>query len=925
MAVSPKVAIAEKFRKQPKPTWDLVFRRNYVERLKHEKHPMDILQELPDMIRKGYEAIPEEDIVRLNWWGLTHDKPKVGTFMVRIKVPGGQITPAQFRAIGEIAVRYGRNYAELTTRQGVQLHWVRLDQLPDVLAAIEAAGLTTAGGEGDTVRNITSCPVAGISREELFDVTPVIREAARFFYGNRDYSNLPRKHKYTITACPYQCSAPEIHDVALIGVIKDGRAGFAVRVGGGLSSTPRLSRDLGVFVPVEEAIEVLRAITDTWQNDLRYRLSRARARIKFMIDDYGVERFREMVEERLGRRLEDGHAPEPIGDNAHLGIHPQKQEGYYYVGFPVPMGWITGEQMQRVADIVERVGGDIRLTRLQNFIVGNVPEDHLEAFLQEMARAGFPHDRFPLYGTSIACTSHKFCNYSVAETKEKLQEIVETLQARFGDAVAHLRIFMDGCPHACAHHWVGDIGLQGTTTTGPNREKIEAYDVTLRGGLGPRAAIGKPLLRRVPHDRIIDVLVRLIDAWLAERNGREDYTFRDFCEAHTDAELQAIALGQVQEEKEVTGVVLRIPGPILHLTNGVELIEVEAGTVREALLAAGKIYPALRDHVLTADGKVNPTLMIYVRDEPIDAFDGLDTRVRPGEEIVILPAISGGSDAAAQALTEAAAEEDLPSGPRVTFDDLEIGEIAMLLDYSEPEDVIAWALETFGDRVAVVTALQAEGLVILDMAYRMKPDIRVVTVDTGRLPQETYEFMDRVREHYPEAKFQVLFPDYRQVEKMVRRHGVNLFYKSVDLRFLCCHVRKVLPLVRYLRHLDAWFTGLRREQWASRANIRKVELDHDHGGIVKISPLADWTKEEVWEYIRTHNVPYHPLYDQGYTSIGCAPCTRPIQPGEDDRAGRWWWEVNAPKECGIHCPIETGGFEHELEAILGKNGHDTQP
>jgi phosphoadenosine phosphosulfate reductase len=264
---------------------------------------------------------------------------------------------------------------------------------------------------------------------------------------------------------------------------------------------------------------------------------------------------------------------------------------------------------------------------------------------------------------------------------------------------------------------------------------------------------------------------------------------------------------------------------------------------------------------------------------------------------------------------------------QVVFDDLEIGEIALELDDKEPQEVIAWALDTFGDRIAVVTALQAEGMVVLDMAYQLKPDIRVITVDTGRLPQETYEFLDCVREHYPDARFEVLFPDYREVEAMVRRHGVNLFYKSVPLRLLCCHIRKVRPLLRALQNLDAWFTGLRREQWASRANIKKVELDHDHGGIVKVNPLADWTKEEVWDYIRENGVPYHPLYDKGYTSIGCAPCTRPIQPGEDDRAGRWWWEVNAPKECGIHCPIETGGFEHEVHAILGEahgriNGSD---
>lgn len=625
------------------PSWDLVLKRNSIERLKQEKFPLDIVNELPDLIARGYEAVPEEDIVRLNWWGLTHDKPKVGTFMVRIKVPGGLIRPAQLRAIGEIAIRYGRNYGELTTRQGLQLHWVRLDQLPEVLAAVQAAGLTTVGGEGDTVRNITGCPVAGIDPAEVFDVRPVIEQAARFFYGNREYSNLPRKHKYTISACPAQCNAPEIHDVALIAVLKDGRPGFAVRVGGGLSATPRLARDLGVFVPVEEAIEVLRAITDVWQHNRRYRLSRAKARIKFMVDDYGPEGMRALIEERLGRRLEDGQAPAPVGAADHLGRHPQKQPGYVYMGFPVPMGWMTGRQMQQVADLVEAVGGDIRLTREQNFLVGFVPEDRADWLAAEMAKIGFPLDRHKLYGTSTACTSHQFCNYSVAETKEKLKEIIERLEARFGRAVEGLTIYMDGCPHACAHHWVGDIGLQGTTTHGPDGGKIEAYDVVLRGGLGARAAIGRPILRRVPTTAIDTVVERLVGAWLAERRLRgPDYTFRDFCDAHTDDDLKTIALTAPAPEAPAGRVVIRVPGPLLALTRGVDHVEVDARTVREAFLRAGERYPDLPARIITPEGEIWSYVNVYVDDEDIRGLQGLETPLNPGDEISILLAMSGG-------------------------------------------------------------------------------------------------------------------------------------------------------------------------------------------------------------------------------------------------------------------------------------------
>src|SRR5690348_12220852 len=201
---------------KPAPDWDLVYKRNYIERLKRDRPPMHVRAELPDLIERGYEDIPEEDVVRLYWYGLAHDKPKIGTFMVRVKVAGGLLNATQLRALADIAAKYGRDEAELTTRQGIQFHWVEMARLPDVMADLEAVGLTTSGAEGDTVRNITGCPVAGLTPDEPFDTTPVIREVAAHFYGNLEYSNLPRKHKYTISGCPSQCNAPEISDVALI-------------------------------------------------------------------------------------------------------------------------------------------------------------------------------------------------------------------------------------------------------------------------------------------------------------------------------------------------------------------------------------------------------------------------------------------------------------------------------------------------------------------------------------------------------------------------------------------------------------------------------------------------------------------------------------------------------------------------------------
>jgi ferredoxin-nitrite reductase len=523
------------------PDWELVLKRNPVERLKKEKAPLGIRDELPALIAAGYENVAEEDVVRLQWWGLYHDKPKIGTFMLRVKVPAGQIAPARLRAIGEVSNRYGRGDAELSTRQNIQLHWLELAQLPAVFAHLEAAGVTTAGGCGDTVRNITGCPVQGIAADELFDATPVVEAAAAEFYGNPAWADLPRKHKYSISACADRCNAPEINCVSLIGtVLDDGREGFAVHVGGGLSSVPRIARDLGVFVPKEEANEVLGAVTSVWSEDLKYRVSRVKARLKFMVDDLGPAGIRERVEARLGRTLEDSTLPAVSAEpSPHLGVHAQKQEGRSYIGVPVHLGLVTGDQLIAVANLAERHGGDVRLTRQQNFAVTGIPDGAVGEALGELERIGFPLDVNPVRGNSIACTGEPHCNFSVAETKTRLGRLLERLEERFGAEIAELRLHLDGCPHACAQHWVGDLGFQGTTARDEGGRRRQAYDIFVRGSLGPEPRIGQPLFRRVPTDELDAPVEGLIAGWLARR--RDGESFVAFARRSSDEELGALA------------------------------------------------------------------------------------------------------------------------------------------------------------------------------------------------------------------------------------------------------------------------------------------------------------------------------------------------------------------------------------------------
>ncbi len=646
-------------------TWELVYKRNKVERLKDEKFPLDVLDDLPEIIQTkkedGLEAISEDDMVRLYWYGWAHDKPKVGTFMSRLKVPCGIVTPDQMRGVGKISEEYGDNYSELTTRMGIQFHKIDLEHLPDVYEAIHDAGLTNKGAEGDTVRNVTGCPLTGINPREPFNVRPVIDEVHDFFSGNPDYSDLPRKLKFTITSCPLQCSGPEFHGIALLAVKKDGRRGFAVKTGGGLSSTPRMARDLEMFVPEDHALDVLRGLTDLWNETLRYRLSRPKSRIKFMLDDHGPEKIREVLEEELGQEYEDYEAPEPEpGDHSHLGLQPQKQDGMYSLGYSVPQGWVKGHQLRALADLLEEVDGHARFTREQNFILADIPQERVEEVKDEVKSIGFSLDeRNKIFGHSVACTSHKYCNFSVAKTKEKAQEILETLAEQFGEEIEDgLTIKMDGCPNACGQHWMGHIGLQGTTARSDSGDKIDAYDITLGGGTGSEVNIGDVLFRKIPTDEVNDVVTRLVGAWVGERNRRakstngtsesedETYTFKDFCDEISKEELRAIGMGTDIEEAHRYGrVTLRLSGPLVEYAGGIEqheFREAQVRTVKSLVKKVTRRYNSLDKEIPIDNGDWEDHVNFFLNDEDIREFEGLETSVEDGDEVFVLPALSGG-------------------------------------------------------------------------------------------------------------------------------------------------------------------------------------------------------------------------------------------------------------------------------------------
>ncbi len=504
-------------------TWEDVYKKNLVERIKREKHPLELTDELEELARKDYRDIPEEEFTRLYWLGVVHDRPRTGYLMVRLRIPGGVLTPSQLRRIGEVSLRYGRNYAELTVRQDVQIHWVRLADLPRVLRELADVGITTIGTEGDTVRNVTSCVLAGVLKDELFDVRRTVRELTEAFLLDREYTDLPRKFKITVTACPYLCSVPEINDLSFVGVSKDGVEGYTVLVGGGLSLAPRIARHMPIFVPVDEVVEFTRAIIDVWSRDPRYRLSRVRARMKFLVDDLGVQRLVEKVEERMGKRLERiGRPPKALGRTDHLGVQ-ELRDGRFSIGLAVPAGITSGDVLVKLADLADALGAEVRITHRQNLAIVGVEEEDVEKVLGAASSLNLRVDEAPLEAMSVACTGDPYCNFSIGDTKAYLLRLITIVRSRFGDRNDMPSIHVVGCPHSCAWYWIGDIGLMATTFRDEEGKPVKSYDILVNGRYGPEVKMGSVLFRRVPADAAHMYVEALIDVYLSERAEGESF------------------------------------------------------------------------------------------------------------------------------------------------------------------------------------------------------------------------------------------------------------------------------------------------------------------------------------------------------------------------------------------------------------------
>ncbi|HEX9819973.1 MAG TPA: precorrin-3B synthase [Methylomirabilota bacterium] len=532
------------------------------ERLKQALNPWEAYAEIQRFARDGHASIPAEWATYFRWWGVYSQGDGVGAvggrggegravpyFMVRIRIPNGALAAHQLRALADLAERHARGVADLTVRQNVQLHWVTIEDLPVVFETLWRTGITTLGACGDVTRNVTGCPVAGVDADELLDASPLVHETTRLLNGNPDFYNLPRKFKVTITGCRSWCVYPEINDVGMTAVRHPatGEIGFAVRVGGGLSTAPHLGVRLDAFVRPREVVPVVRAVAEVFRDSDVLRQNREKARLKFLFLHGGwtPARFLAEVEQRLGTRLAAGVPDDPPDDvyRDHVGIHPQRQDGLCYVGLPVVRGRLTPGQMRAVADVAERFGsGQLRTTTMQNLLVLDVPRERAGRLAREMEPVGLSLDASPFRRGTVACTGSEFCKLALTETKGFARRLVDDLESRLPDFDRHVRINVTGCPNSCGQHWIADIGIEGKKLKADGA-LVDAYYFCVGGAVGRHQTVARPVGYRVAAGEVPAAIERLLRRYLDGRRPGEG--FREFAARHTDEELRGFLAGGV--------------------------------------------------------------------------------------------------------------------------------------------------------------------------------------------------------------------------------------------------------------------------------------------------------------------------------------------------------------------------------------------
>jgi len=556
------VRSASRHHKRPRGEgqWALGYREplNKNEELKKNDDGLNVRQRIIDIYSKrGFDSIDPADLRgRFRWYGLyTQRRPGIDGgktavlepeelddryFMLRIRIDGGRLTVDQLRTIADVSRRYARGTADITDRQNIQLHWVEIESVPAIWEALERVGLDTTEACGDTPRVIIGCALAGIDADETIDATPQIVDIRDRYIGDKAFSNLPRKFKTAVSGCPAHCTVHEINDVAFVGVVnEDGERGYDLWVGGGLSTNPMLAKRLGVFVAPERVHEVWAGVAGIFR-DYGYRRLRHRARLKFLVNDWGVERFREVLErEYLGYALPEGPPPAPPrgGRRDHVGVHRQK-DGNFYVGFAPRAGRLDADKLDLIADIAERHGSHrVRTTTEQKMVILDIAPDKVDGVVAELEAADLPVHPSTFRRGTMACTGIEFCKLAIVETKATASRLIDELERRLPGFAEPLTINVNGCPNSCARIQTADIGLKGQLVIDEEGRQVEGFQVHLGGSLGVDSGFGRKVRGlKTTAKALPDYVERVVRNY--EKQRHEGETFAEWVQRADEADLR---------------------------------------------------------------------------------------------------------------------------------------------------------------------------------------------------------------------------------------------------------------------------------------------------------------------------------------------------------------------------------------------------
>jgi sulfite reductase (ferredoxin) len=548
------------------------------ERLKLAKNPWEAWEEVRQFAREGRAAVlPEWAEFYFKWWGIysqgdglgvTGGKDGVGKatdyFMMRIGLPNGLLTSHQLRVIGDLTKKHARNLSDITTRQNIQLHWLTIESMPEIVETLTAIGLSPKGACGDVLRNVTGCPIAGLDGHELIDASPLAVEIARGLTANPEFYNLPRKFKVTLSGCPLWCSYPEINDVGLTAVRREVNGleeiGYTLRVGGGLSTEPHIAVRIPAFIPQDKAYAVVEAVLRIFKEQQELRENRTRARIKYLFMRHGwtAETMLEAIESKLGYKLD----PSPVSEDAvpddvyrdHIGVNPQRQPGLSAVGASVMGGRLSGDQLIRLADLAEEFGdGQLRATIMQNIILVNVPNARTRELVHRLGEIGLHVEVTPFWRGAIACTGTEFCKLAISETKGFSNWLTSEMEERLPGFDQQIKLHVTGCTNSCGQSWIADIGLEGKKIK-KDGKMVDAFYFCVGGAVGKYAAIARQIGYRAAAEDCPEAIERLLRAYLSARNPGED--LRAYFSRTDDESLRAQLAGTVVPAVE------RDPAPV---------------------------------------------------------------------------------------------------------------------------------------------------------------------------------------------------------------------------------------------------------------------------------------------------------------------------------------------------------------------------